>query len=140
MKKYIIRILLFVFFLILLFGTLLGSFDFSCNKRIGKTDYYVGWAIGKQYTALYFGDEDGQEGIMGARIADVYWNETHILAKQCELYSDTLVGYYILKIVEFGKEKASKNMFGPLSEHEYRQKKQELHLNEKEMKHVNLFD
>lgn len=116
------------------------SCDFSYEKRLGESDYYLGWGIGKEYTDLAFGDEDVHEGIISARVTDVYWDDKYILVTQCKLYNDSITGYYIVKQVRYGGEKAYPNIFGPFSKEEYEKQKQELHLDERNMEHLNLFD
>ena len=97
--------------------------------QLGADGYAIS-AIGK--------DELGEE-ILKARITDVYWNKQYILAKQCEFYNDSVRGYYIVKILPPVKKGVPYKKMGPLSEEEYIRLKKELGLDEKKMKHLNLF-
>lgn len=136
MNKTTIKSLMYLIIAVLL----LTACDFSYNKKLGNSNYYIGWVNGKEYATLFFGDKNGQEEIMNARVTDVYWNDKYILAKQCKLHSNEIVGYYIFKIVKYGKEKATKNRIGPLSQKEYDRMKVKLLLNESTMNHINIFD
>ena len=78
--------------------------------------------------------------MLDACIANVNWNEQYILVTSCNVQNDSIKGYYIVKMLPSVKEGAPWEKTGPLSADEYKQKKQELHLNEKEMKYIDLFD
>ena len=108
--------------------------------RLGKTDYYL--ADDPMPLGLYYQYSDyGMIGVLDGRITDIYWNEQYILATQCDVWSDSVVGYYIVKKLPLSVKKGVPcEIVGSLSKEEYEQKKQELFLNEREMKHTNLFD
>ena len=49
-------------------------------------------------------------------------------------------GYYIIKTLPLVEKGVPWERMGPLSGDNYEQMKQELHLDEKDMRHINLFD
>jgi hypothetical protein len=135
-KKHIVLTLIGTICLILfIFMSVLGSFDFTRSKRLGKTDYYLvdGNPPGTPYWGLYH--KDREEGIVSGRVTDIYWNEQYILATRQHIWNDSIIGYYIVKMLPPVKKGVPWEKIGPLSKEEYEQKKQELQLNEKEMKH-----
>lgn len=145
-KKYIVLTLLGSALLVLFtFGFVLGSFDFSCSKRLGKTNYYIvenEASISKVF-GLYYQYPDMKEsfvGVLDACIREVYWNEQYILVTSCNPQNDSVEGYYIVKMLPPVKKGVPWEKFGPLSKEEYEYKKRELNLNEKDMKHINIFD
>ena len=118
---------------------LLSSCD-SYFKKMDGVDFSVGWIDMPELTNLYYDYPNGGScGVAKARITDVYWNEQYILAKQCEFYNDSIKGYYIIKILPPVKKGVPYKKTDPLSEEEFIRLKEELGLNEKEMKHLNLF-
>ena len=137
-KKTILTLLGSVLVVLFIFGWVLGSFDFTRSKRVGKTNFYLvensSYVVG-----LYYQYPEIQEMffcVLGGRITDVYWNEQYILATEYAVQNDSITGYYIVKMLPPVKKGVPWEKIGPLSKGEYEQKKQELHLNEKEMKHV----
>jgi hypothetical protein len=149
-KKHIILILIGgVFSFLFIFGTLLGSFDFTRSKRLGKTNYYLvdGTPPGTPYWGLYHKNIETNsfgEGIIDGSVTNVYWNEQYILVTYRYVRygtNITTIEYYIVKMLPLGVKRGNPcEKTGPLLKEEYEQKKQELLLNEKEMKHINLFD
>lgn len=128
-------IVLVIFFV---FGTILGSFDFTRSKRVGKTDYYL-VETSSNVVGLYYQDIEIQESfacVLGGRLTDAHWNEQYILATEYAVQNDSVTGYYIVKMLPPVKKGVPWEIIGPLSKGEYEQKKQEFHLNEKDMKHV----
>lgn len=119
---------------------LLSSCD-SYFKKMDGVDFRIGWINMPELTNIYYSSPiDGLgEGVLEGRITDVYWNEQYILAKQCEFYNDSIKGYYIIKILPPVKKGVPYKKIGPLSEEEFIRLKEELRLNEEEMKHLNLF-
>lgn len=142
-KRYIILIitgtLLFVLFI---FGWVLGSFDFTYSKRLGKTNYSlledVSTFIGLYYT--YPDDRDFTVGVVGGHITDAYWNEQYILVTQCYGRKDSIEGYYIVKMLPLVDKGVPWKKTGPLSKKEYEQKIRELNLDEKGMKHIKILN
>jgi hypothetical protein len=136
-KKYIILILV-------LFGILLSSCDFTRTKRLGKTNYYLVKGIPPgTFWGLYYEYPDNLDmfvGVLNGHIIDVYWNDEYILATQYALKSDSIKGYYIIKMLPPVKKGVPWEKTGILSKDEYENKKQELQLNEKEMEHIHIFD
>ena len=93
---------------------------------------------GTRYWGLYH--RDRLEGVVGGCIKDIYWNEQSILVKtHYGANSDSIEGYYIVKLLPPVKKGVPWEKIGPLSKEEYGQKKLELHLNEEKMKHKSLF-
>lgn len=125
---------------------MLSSLCISCdsyNKRLGDIDFSVGWVNLPYTTGLHYDSEKNGEfnyGVLEGRITDVYWNDQYILAKQCEAFNDTVKAYFIIKILpDTVKSGLPYKKIGPLTENEYTHKKQELNLNEKNMKYENIF-
>ena len=144
-KKIVLTFLGGILIVLFIFGLLLGSFDFIPSKRLGKTDYYIlKHDVSPTIVfGLYYQYPESKEsfvGVLDARIANVHWNEQYILVTSCNVQNDSIKGYYIVKMLPSVKEGAPWEKTGPLSADEYKQKKQELHLNEKEMKYIDLFD
>lgn len=139
-KKIVLTLLCIILVVFFVFGLVLGSFDFTRSKIIEKTDYYLvdGCPPGTRYWGLYH--RDRLEGVVGGCIKDIYWNEQYILVKtHYGANSDSIEGYYIVKLLPPVKKGVSWEKIGPLSKEEYGQKKLELHLNEEKMKHKSLF-
>lgn len=139
-KKTTLTLLCTILVVLFVFGLVLGYFNFTRSKKLEKTDYYLvdGCPPGTRYWGLYH--RDRLEGVIGGRIKDVYWNKQYILVKT--YYgenSDSIEGYYIVKMLPPVKKGVPWRKIGPLSKEEYRQKKLELHLNEEEMEHKSLF-
>lgn len=128
--------LLSIFLCVLLFSSCDSYF-----KKMDGIDFRVGWINMPELTNLYYSSPPNGLGeeILKARITDVYWNKQYILAKQCEFYNDSVRGYYIVKILPPVKKGVPYKKMGPLSEEEYIRLKKELGLDEKKMKHLNLF-
>lgn len=140
-KKIILTLLGSILVVLFVFGLLVGSFDFTRSKKIGKTDYSLvdECPPGTRYWGLYH--KDRLEGVIGGCVRNVYWNERYILVKtHYGANSDSIEGYYIIEMLPPVKRGVPWKKTGLLSADEYEQKKQELHLNEKEMKHIDLFD
>jgi hypothetical protein len=137
-KKYIIMILTCsVLFILFIFGIALGSFDFTRSKRLGKTNYYLVESVAN-VVGLYhqYPDErDGFYNVIEGRIIDAYWNEQYILVTQYAVNSDSIEGYYIVKMLPPVKTGVPWKKMGLLTKEDYEQKKQELLLNEEEMKY-----
>lgn len=119
---------------------LLSSCD-SYFKKMNGIDFRIGWINMPELTNLYYASpiNGSGEGVLKARITDVYWNAQYILAKQCEFYNDSIKGYYIVKILPPVKKGVPYKKLGPLSEEEFIRLKEELGLDEREMSHLNLF-
>lgn len=142
MRKNTILILLFGFiFILLMSGLIIGSFDFTRSERLGKTNYYLMENMANVIEVCYKYPNGLFIGVEGGRITDVYWNDEYILATQCDTQSDSVRGYYIMKIFSSTVGKSipcEKN--GPLSKEEYEQEKHNLGISEKKMRHINLYD
>lgn len=95
-----------------------------------------------QTTTVYYDYPDGNRvGVLGGGgVTDVYWNENYILAKRWSSHADTLIGYYVVKILPPVKKGVPWKTTGPLSEKEYEKIKKELGLNEKDMRYVDIFE
>ena len=137
-KKIALTLLCSILVVLFIFGLVLGSFDFTRSKRVGKTNFYL---VENSFdvVGLYYQYPDMKEsfvGVLNACVSDVYWNEQYILATEYAVQNDSITGYYIVKMLPPVKKGVPWEKIGPLSKGEYEQKKQELHLNEKEMKHV----
>jgi hypothetical protein len=134
-----------IILILVLFGILSGSCDITRTKRLGKTNYYLVDGVAPFPSwGLYYEDAEINsftEAIVAGNVIDVYWNEQYILATQYALKSDSIKGYYIVKMLPLGMKKGTPcEKTGPLSKEEYEQKKQELQLNEKEMRHIHISD
>jgi len=138
MKKNVVLILILsILLIVFIFGMFLGSFNFTNSKRLGKTNYYLVKGAANVVGLYYKYPEmsDMFVGVLEGHITDIYWNEQYILVTQCAINSDSIRGYYIIKMlppVETGVPYEKISIF---SKEEYEQKKKELRLNEKEMKH-----
>jgi hypothetical protein len=132
-----------IILILVLFSILLGSCDFTRTKRLGKTNYYLVKGIPPgTFWGLYhtYQEADGFYGVLEGHITDVYWNDEYILATQYALKSDSIKGYYIIKMLPPIEKGVPWVKIGILSKEEYKRKKQELLLNEKEMKHIHISD
>ena len=79
--------------------SLLTSCD-SYHKNLKGTNFNVGWINLPELTTINYNDPNGGWlGVTEQRITDVYWNEEYILAKRCENRTDSILGYYIIKIL-----------------------------------------
>ena len=112
----------------------------GCNSikqtQIGES-YFLRKGDLKKDIDIGFGTSELSEGIIGPTVIEVHWDDDFILAKRHPIYKDdSLVEYYILKKVVFGKEKASENMFGPLTYDQFEIKKKELLIQEENMKRI----
>lgn len=99
-KKVIFKLLGGILVALFVFGLLIGSFDFTRSKKIGKTDYSLvdGCPPGTNYWGLYH--KDRLEGVIGGCVKDIYWNERYILAKtHYGANSDSIEGYYIIEML-----------------------------------------
>lgn len=137
-KKTVLALLCSVLVILFVFGWGLGSFDFTRSKRVGKTNFYLVENL-SNVVGLYYQYREMQESfapVLDGRITNVHWNEIYILATEYAVQNDSVTGYYIVKMLPPVKKGVPWEITGPLSNREYEQKKQELHLNEKEMKHV----
>jgi hypothetical protein len=131
MKKYII--------MPILFGVLLSSCDFTHTIRLGKTNYYILDEIPS--VGLYYEYPDMEDmlvGVVGGRIKNAYWNDQYILGTQHAVRSDSIIGYFIVKMLPPVKKGVPWEKIELSTKEEYEQKKRELSLNEKEMKHITL--
>jgi len=79
-------------------------------------------------------------GVIEGRITDVYWNDKYILATRCEVFSDSIVGYYIIEILPPVKKGVPRKVTGPYIKEEREKEMQKLLLDEKKMNHYNYFD
>ena len=139
-KKHVALIIIgTILFILFIFGSLLGSFDFMRYERIGKTDYYL---VENDVIGLHhqYPEEKGFYNVLDGRITDIYWNKQYILATQCAVNSDSIEGYYIVKMLPPVKKGVPWKTTKFETKYEYEQKKQELGLDEKKMDHINLFD
>lgn len=142
-KKYIAAIVLFcALCILLLFVSLLGSFKFTRPTRLGKTNYYLIENAAPAFGLYHqYPDTRGSFfGVLEGRITDVYWNDEYILATQYDIQSNNLEGYYVIRMLYSVKKGVPWKKTGPFSKEEYEQQKRDLGLNEKEMKHTNLYD
>ena len=128
-------------FYIFLFALICSSCDSHFEKLEG-IDFKVGWVNMPELTTIYYSSSiNGMgEGVLPHRITDIYWNDSYILAKQCEMYSDSIIGYYIVKILPCQSTGVPYRRIGPMLENEYVQLKQKLNLDERKMKHINIFN
>ena len=137
-KKTVLALLCSVLVILFIFGLVLGSFDFSCSKRLGKTNFYLTKSI-SDVVGLYYEYPEMQEMficVLSGRITDVYCNKQYILTTEYAVQNDSITGYYIVKMLSPVEKGVPWEKIGPLSKGEYEQKKQELNLNEKEMSHM----
>ncbi|KAA6302573.1 MAG: hypothetical protein EZS26_001080 [Candidatus Ordinivivax streblomastigis] len=139
-KKHIIIIIISsVLLCLFIFGALLGGLGgFTRYKRIGKTNYYLVEGVNNVFD-LHFKDPKYNsfgEGIIEGRISDIYWNDQYILVTQYAVNSDSIEGYYIVKMLPPVEKGVPWEETKFATKEEYEQKKQELSLNEKEMKHI----
>jgi hypothetical protein len=141
-KKYIIYglvlCILFVYLLWIAFGVMVGGLTRS--KRLGKTNYSLLENVTPN-VGLYYDfteDRDIAVCVVEGHITDAYWNEKYILVTQYYNYekSDSITGYYIVKILPPVEKGVPWKKIKLTTKEEYEQKKQELGINEKEMKHT----
>jgi len=136
-KHFIIILICGLLFGLFIFGAVFGSFDFTYSKRLGKTNYYL--IENPSSVGLYYQYPDMKDsfvGVLEGRIIDVYWNEQYILATPYAVNKDSITGYYIVKMLLPVKKGVPWEKTKLSTKEEYEQKKQELLLNEKEMKHT----
>lgn len=138
MKKVVLTLLCSALVVLLVLGWVIGSFDFTRSERVGKTNYYLVESIanvvelGYQYPEM----KEAFAHVLDGRLTDVYSSEQYICVTQYAVLNDSVTGYYIVKMLPPVKKGVPWKVIGPLSKGEYELKKQELHLNEKEMKHT----
>lgn len=138
MKKVVLTLLCSALVVLFVFGWLLGSFDFTRSERVGKTNYYLVESVAN-VIGLYYQYPDVPDGfacVLYGRVADVYWNEQYICTTEYAVQNDSVTGCYIVKMLPPVEKGVPWEIIGPLSKGDYELKKQELHLNEKEMKHT----
>ncbi len=138
MKKVILTLLCSVLVVLFVFGWLIGSFDFTRSERVETSNFYL-TENEANIVGLWYEYPEMQElfvPVLDGRLTDVYSNELYICVTQYALQNDSVTGYYIVKMLPPVKKGVPWKIIGPLSKGEYELKKQELHLNEKEMKHT----
>lgn len=119
----------------------LSACDFTREKRLGKTNYYLFRGSAGIVSLHYqYPDQPGTfYGILEGQIGDVYWNEQYILATQhYGVNSDSIKGYYIVKMLPPVERGVPWKKTDILSKEECEQMKKELQLDEKEMSHTRL--
>ena len=130
MKRLIIRIITLI---------LLSSCD-SYHKNLKGTNFNVGWINLPELTTINYNvPNGGWLGVTEQRITDVYWNEEYILAKRCENRTDSILGYYIIKILPDTTLPVPWKSYGLLTREEYIHKRDSLGLDESGMRYINLF-
>ena len=142
-KNIVLTLLCSALFILFIFGLVLGSFDFTRSKRLGKTNYYLIENVVAKTFGLYYQYTDMKEsfvGVLSASVKNVYWDEQYILTTSYNTQNDSIEGYYIIKMLPPVKKGVPWEKTGLLTKDEYEKKKQELNLNEKDMKHLNIFD
>lgn len=90
--------------------------------------------------SIGFGYSEINEGLIDQTVFEAYWNEEFILAKRhpskginvTDIERDR-VDYYIIKKIEFGNERASEYVDGPLTKDVYSKRIIELGLKEEAM-------
>ena len=116
---------------------------FSCdsyNRKLKGTNFSVGWINLPELTCIYYDYPNGLSiGVSSQRITDVYWNDKYILAKRCANTNDSLIGYYIIKVLPNDTRSVPWQCSKLLSNEEYQRAKLELGLNEQNMKYTNIF-
>ena len=128
-----------VFILLVLIVSLV-SCD-SYDKKLTGTNFSIGWVNLPELTNVYYDYPDGGSvGIARQRITDVYWNDKYILAKRCANTNDSLIGYYIITILPNNTRPVPWECSELLSEEEYELSKEQLGLDEQEMRHMNIFE
>ncbi|GHT88472.1 hypothetical protein FACS189474_3790 [Bacteroidia bacterium] len=136
-KRYIALIIIgTVLFILFIFGWVLGSFDFTHYKRLGKTNYELMEDVSSFVGLYYTYPNDLSVGVVEGHITDAYWNEQYILVTQYYGRNDSIEGYYIVKMLPPVEKGVPWEKTKFATKEEYEQKKQELSLNEKEMKHI----
>ena len=141
-KKHIIIVLCCALFILLIFGIVLGSFDFTTSKKLGKTNFYL-VENATNIFGLYYQYQDTKDmyaGVLNICVKDVYWDEQYILVSSCHTQSDEIQEYYIVKMLPTVEKGVPWKKLGPLSEEEYEYKKEALNLREKDMRHINIFN
>lgn len=119
--------------------SLLTSCD-SYHKNLKGTNFNVGWINLPEFTTINYNDPNGGWlGVTEQRITDVYWNEEYILAKRCENRTDSILGYYIIKILPDTTRPVPWKRYGLLTWEQYTRKRDSLGLEESQMRHINLF-
>ena len=116
-KKTILTLLGSVLVVLFIFGWVLGSFDFTRSKRVGKTNFYL-VESSFDVVGLYYQYPDMKEsfvGVLNACVSDVYWNEQYILATEYAVQNDSITGYYIVKMLPPVKKGVPWEKIGPLS-------------------------
>ena len=118
---------------------LLTSCD-SYHKNLKGTNFNGGWINLPELTTINYNvPNGGWLGVTGQRITDVYWNEEYILAKRCENRTDSILGYYIIKILPDTTRPVPWKSYGLLTREEYIHKRDSLELDESRMRYINLF-
>jgi hypothetical protein len=136
-KRYIALIIIgTVLFILFIFLGVLGSFDFTRSKRLGKTNYTLREDVSSFVGLYYRYPNDISVGVVEGHIPDAYWNEQYILVTQYYGRNDSIEGYYIVKMLPPVDKGVPWEETRFATKEEYEQKKQELSLNEKEMKHI----
>jgi hypothetical protein len=138
-KKYIIIMLICsVLFIFYLWGAIGG---YTISKKLGKTNYYLIENVANVVGLYYeYPDDELTVGVLRASVTNVYWDEQYILVTSCNTQNDNIEVYYIIKMLPPVEKGVPWEKIGPLSKEEYEQKKQELHLREKDMQHINILD
>ena len=124
-----------------LYVLIISLFVTSCDsyfEELEGIDYSIGWINMPELTTLYYNypDGSGSVGLMEGFITDVYWNKKYIIAKQCNVHCDSILGYYVIELLPPVEKGVPWKKSGPLSEKEYEKTKQNLFLNEFE--HINI--
>ena len=119
-KKIVLTLLCTILVVLFVFGLVLGSFNFTRSKKLENTDYYLVdvCPLGTRYWGVYH--RDRLEGVVGGCIKDIYWNEQYILVKtHYGANSDSIEGYYIVKMLLPVKKGVPWEKIGSLFKEEY---------------------
>lgn len=142
MTKKIIILICSVLFVLFIFGIVLGLFDFTRSKKLGKTNYYLVENVANVFS-LYYQYPDSKEffvEVLNTCVKYVYWDEQYILVTSyCNTQCDSIEEYYIVRMLPPTEKGVPWKKDGPMSKDEYERKKQSLHLNKK-MEHIHIFD
>ncbi|MFD2036343.1 hypothetical protein ACFSKL_16180 [Belliella marina] len=124
---------------------LLGC-DYSYQKQIGES-YFLRAVNSPVTMSIGFGSSEINEGLINQTVFEVHWNEEYILAKRHPSKGVNVgdidrdqVDYYVIKKVDFGKERASEYVVGPITINDYSKRILELGLNEKDMSSLTFKD
>jgi len=120
-------------FYLVAFASLLQNCIGSAHDEKLNAGYYLSAIDVKQDMLIGFQDGDYGIGVIGATIFAVGQNDGFIIAKQHQKVSPSgmdkaVINYFIIPLKNNANQSPEKNIYGPLTLEEFKQKRKELNI------------